>query len=96
MKAQTNMTNPILILEQIPGSDTADDPNSCGYGTIRFWQFNFDGEGGALVTYDEETELDLCFGEDLQYILFGNPGSGHRWYRPTGLNVTEPKRPTMF
>jgi hypothetical protein len=96
MKAETNMTNPILILEQIPGCDTVEEPNVYGYSTIRIWLFNYDGKGGALVTYENEAELNLCFGEDLQYILLGNPESGHRWYRPTNLNVPEPKRPTMF
>ena len=49
------------------------------------------------MTYEAETEFDLCFGEDLQYILCGDPVSGHRRYRPINLNLTEPKpkQPTM-
>lgn len=88
MKKVTNNTNPILILKKIPGSDTADEPNFHGYKTILIWQFNFDGEGAALVSYDDDLELDMCFGDDLQHILFGNPVSGHRWYRPANLNVS--------
>ena len=45
MKTATNMTNPILILEKIPGSNPG-ETNPCGYETIRIWQFNVDGEGG--------------------------------------------------
>ena len=81
------MTHPILILEQIPGSDTSDEPNVYGYRTILIWKFNFDGNGTAIVSYDEDSELHSCFGEDLEYILFGNPGSGHLWYRPTNLKL---------
>jgi hypothetical protein len=97
MKTTANLTNPILILKQIPGSNTPGEPTPCGYETIRIWHFNVDGKGGALVTYDAETEFDLCFGEDLQYILCGHPVSGHRQYRPINLNLTEPKpkQPTM-
>jgi hypothetical protein len=87
MKTKTTMTHPILILKKIPGSNTADDPNYYGYKTILIWQFNFDGEGSALVSYDDDLELDSIFGEDLQHILFGDSGSGHRWYRPVNLNV---------
>jgi hypothetical protein len=95
MKAPTYMTHPLLILEQIPGSDTPDEPNAYGYGTILIWQFNFDGNGTAIVSYDDNSELDSCAGEDLEYILFGDPGSGHRWYRPTNLKVPEPSVPIM-
>jgi hypothetical protein len=76
------MINPILILEQIAGSDTSDEPNVYGYETIRILVFNFDGRGTALVSYDDNAELDSISGADLDYILLGNPGSGHRWYRP--------------
>ena len=94
----TNLTNPILILRKIRGSNTADEPNPYGYGTIQIWQFNYDGKGAALVTYDNETELDSISGEDLDYILCGDPGSGHRWYRPINFHMTVPKSkmPTMF
>lgn len=95
MKAPNHMTHPILILEQIPGSDTSEEPNVYGYGTISIWQFNFDGEGAALVSYDDDSELDLCFGKDLEFVLFGNPWSGHRWYRPTNLNVPDASMPMM-
>lgn len=87
MKAATSMINPVLILEQIPESDISARPNPYGYGTIRIWQFNFDGRGTALVSYDDDAELDSCSDEDLQYILFGNPENGHRWYSPTNLNI---------
>jgi len=97
MKAETDMTNPILILEKIPGSATTEEPNAYGYETIRIWQLNYDGNGTAIVTYDDETELNLCYGADLNYILFGNPGSGHRWYRPFNLGgMLEPKKPAIF
>ena len=96
MNTPTNMMNPILILEKIPGSDTV-EPNVYGFETIRIWQFDFDGQGGALVTYDDNSEFDACYGESLYYLLFGNPGSGHRWYRPANLGgMPEPKMPTMF
>lgn len=88
MKTETKMIYPILTLEQIPGSDTADEPNAYGYGTISIWQFNFDGTGSALVTHDDDAELDSYSDEDLQNILFGNPFSGHRWYRPTNLKIS--------
>jgi hypothetical protein len=97
MKADTNMTNPILILKKIPGSDTSTEPNAYGYEIIRIWLLNYDGNGAALVTYDDESELNMCHGADLNSILLGNPGSGHRWYRPANLGgVPEPKMPTMF
>lgn len=89
MKAHTRLTHPILILEQIPGSDTSDEPNVYGYGTILIWQFNFDGDGSALVTHDDVAELDSYSDKDLQYILFGNPFSGHRWYRPINPYVAD-------
>jgi hypothetical protein len=89
MKPTINTINPILILEQIPGSDTSDDPNVYGYETIRVWVFNFDGWGTALVSYDDDAELNSISGEDLDYILLGNPGSGHRWYRPTTHNLAD-------
>jgi hypothetical protein len=93
MKAPTRLTHPILILEQIPGSDTSDEPNVYGYEAILIWQFNFDGKGTALVSHDDDAELNFYSGEDLEYILFGDPGSGHRWYRPTNLNVPAPSMP---
>ena len=66
MKALTRLTHPILILEQIRGSDTSDEPNVYGYGTILIWKFNFDGNGTAIVSYDDNSELESCFGEDLE------------------------------
>jgi hypothetical protein len=76
------INNPILILEEIPGSDTSDAPNVYGYKTIQILAFNFDGRGSALVSFDDDAELDSISSVDLNYILFGDLGSGHRWYRP--------------
>ncbi len=89
MKPTINIINPVLTLEQIPGSDTADEPNAYGYETIRIWVFNFDGDGSALVTHDDDAELDSYSDKDLQNILFGNPFSGHRWYRPINPYVAD-------
>ena len=91
MKPEPMKMHPIIVLEQIPGSNTAENPNTCGYETILIWKFNFDGDGSALVSYDDSPELDFCSGIDLQYMLLGNPGNGHRWYQPVNLSLAAPR-----
>lgn len=75
------LTEPILTLEMIPGSSELQH-NVYGFEHIHIWCFNYDGKGAAIITFDDEDELNSLFGKDLDYILFGDPGSGVRWYRP--------------
>jgi len=83
------MKAPLLILKEIPGSDTPANPKTYGYDTIRIWQFNYDGQGTALVSYDNNNELESLSGDDLHLILCGDPGNGHRWYQPVNLCVDD-------
>jgi len=75
-----NMKQPVLILKKL-----TDDGNFIGFDTIRIWQFNFDGEGTALLSFDSEDELSSMYGMDLNFILCGDPVSGQRCYRPVNL-----------
>lgn len=78
---------PVITLCMIPNSSTAEHPNAYGYEFIHFWQFNVDGQGEALVTYDDSDEFHGISGDDLVSVLHGDPGSGHRWYRPVNLST---------
>lgn len=64
---------PTLTLRKI-----RDDGNFIGFDTIEIVQFNFDAQGGALALVDGE--LELYSGDDLEHILFGDPGDGTRYY----------------
>ena len=75
-----DMKHPSLILEKL-----TDDGNFIGFDTIRIWQFNFDGEGTALLSFDSEDELSIMYGMDLNFILCGDPVTGQRCYRPVNL-----------
>ncbi len=82
------MTQPILILKEIPGSSTPKHHNVFeGYETIRIWHFNYDGKGSAIVSYDDEEELNMMAEGDLYMVMCGDPGSGHRWYKPLNLSL---------
>ena len=72
-----------MLLEKI-----TDEGNVFGHDTIEILVFNYDGKGGAIVRYDGEQEIVRLFGVDLDHVLFGDPGSGDRWYRPR-LPATE-------
>lgn len=64
-----------MLLEKI-----ADEGNVYGHDTIEILVFNYDGKGGAIVRYDGKEEIDSLSGADLDYVLFGHPVSGDRWY----------------
>ena len=72
---------PLLTMVQIPEMA---DCNPYGWKEIHFYAFNVDGQGFALVSYDDELEFDYCHMNDLCIILAGDPGDGWRWYRPKG------------
>jgi len=80
------MEKPLLILKKI-----TDKENSYGYDTIRIWQFNYDGEGTALVSFDNEAEFDTLHRNDVFCVLCGSPFDGHRCYRPVNLAFTSKK-----
>ncbi len=65
-----------MLLEKI-----ADEGNVYGHDTIEILVFNYDGTGGAIVRYDGGEEIESLSRADLDYVLFGDPGSGDRWYR---------------
>jgi hypothetical protein len=73
------MTKPLLTLVADPAATTHNNPY--GYGKIHFWVFNYDGNGSALVTHDDEVEFDAYGKVDVDNILMGDPGTGVRWYR---------------
>lgn len=73
------MKEPILTLRMDRDAGKI-QPNPYGYERIHIWCFNYDGKGGAIATFDEATEFESIYGNDLDYILFGDPGSGIRWY----------------
>ncbi len=75
-----NMKQPVLILKKL-----TDEGNFIGFDTLRIWRFNFDGEGTALLSFDNEDELHIMYGKDLNFILCGDPVTGHRCYRPINL-----------
>ena len=69
---------PILTMKAIPNK-WAD--NVHGYERIHFLAYNYDGNGTALVRFDDQRDLHAFGGLDLIHILLGDPGSGDRWYR---------------
>ena len=70
---------PLLTMVAIPEMA---DSNPYGWKEIHFYAFNVDGQGFALVSYDDELEFGYCDKNDLWMILAGDPGDGWRWYRP--------------
>ncbi len=60
----------------------SDEGNAYGFEFVHILAFNYDGKGGTIVRHDDEQELDYCHGNDLDRILFGDPGTGHRCYMP--------------
>ena len=73
-KVQKAVPPALLILLK-----TSDDGNAYGFECIEVLQFNYDGQGSALVRMDGE--LDSLHPNDLDYVLHGNE-DGVRWYRP--------------
>ena len=55
-----------------------DENNVIGFDIIEIIQFNYDGKGGALVKNDGI--LDSYVLIDLDYILFGDSGTGEKYY----------------
>jgi len=55
-----------------------DDGNAYGFDMIEVLEFNYDGEGHAIIK--EDGELAFCHKNDLNLIMFGDPGSGEKWY----------------
>lgn len=75
------LTKPILTLEIIPESNEIQQ-NVFGYERISIYHFNYDGKGSAIASFDDNDELESIGNIDLDEILFGDAGSGIRWYRP--------------
>jgi hypothetical protein len=57
---------PVLTLLKV-----RDDGNIYGWDRIHILHFNFDGNGAALVRYDDEQDLNRLEPGDLECILFG-------------------------
>ncbi|HQU80640.1 MAG TPA: hypothetical protein PLU47_14355 [Azonexus sp.] len=75
---------PILTLVKNPETD---DRNYFGFDKIHIYAFNFDGEGGALVSHDNEPGFSSYHGRDLHNLLCGHAVDGTRLYLPEpGLN----------
>lgn len=56
-----------------------DEGNSYGFDLIEIIKFNYDGEGSAIAK--EDGELCSIHPNDLDIIMFGDPGSGEKYYR---------------
>jgi len=56
-----------------------DEGNVYGYEIIEIIQFNYDGKGSAITKVDGE--LDSYNLIDLNTIMFGDPGSGDKYYK---------------
>ena len=67
---------PIIVLKKI-----SDDGNAYGFGKIEIIQFNYNGNGDAIVRHDGG-QLESLGKQDLDLVLFGDPGNGDRWYAP--------------
>ena len=64
---------PAVTLQKI-----RDENNAYGFDIIEILVFNYDGSGAAICRFDGE--LDSIRGDDLHYVLFGDPWTGERWY----------------
>src|ERR1035437_6895460 len=73
------LTKPILTLIKDPAANEIQD-NPYGFDPIHVWCFNYDGEGSAIATYGDAPDLEDIPSNDLYLLLFGDPGSGVRWY----------------
>ncbi len=67
---------PIMVFKKIE-----DEGNSLGYDKIEILTFNYDGSGSALALLDGE--LGSVDKDELSCVLFGDPGSGDRYYELT-------------
>lgn len=59
---------PLIVLEKIPEKD---DENIYGFDKVTIWYFNYDGQGNALVTFDDDENFNLLGKGDLDGVLFG-------------------------
>jgi hypothetical protein len=57
----------------------SDEGNAYGFETIEIIKFNYDGKGGAICICDGEMMSFMII--DLDFILFGRPGDGQKWYK---------------
>ena len=71
---------PLFVLEK-----TSDENNGYGYSRIELLCLNYNGQGGAIARFDNEAELNHITAGDLDFMLFGDPGDGDRWYRMVSL-----------
>lgn len=55
-----------------------DEDNVYGFDIIEILKFNYDGEGSAIGKFDGE--LESIHVNDLEIIMFGDPGSGDKYY----------------
>jgi len=69
------------MTDSIVFEKTEAEGNVLGHDKIEIVEFNYDGNGSALVRWDSDPDLDSLGGEDLDLVLFGDPGSGTRFYR---------------
>ena len=74
------LEEPIISLVADPKANLI-QPNVYGYDRIDIWCFNYDGQGTALITTDDDPEFTGLHRMDLDEILFGEPVDGVRWYR---------------
>ena len=77
------MKEPLVSLRVDHDADKI-QPNPYGYEHIHIWHFNYDGNGTALVTFDDSTDFETFHSNDLDHILIGDPESGLRWYHRVG------------
>ena len=70
-----------LVLEEyiVKFKKIKDEGNCYGFDLIEIIKFNYDGEGSALVKQDGE--LSSYCSSYLDIIMFGDPGSGEKFYQ---------------
>ena len=69
------------MTDSIVFEKTEAEGNVLGHDKIEIVEFNYDGKGSALVRWDSDPDLSSLQGEELDLVLFGDPGSGTRFYR---------------
>jgi hypothetical protein len=57
------------------------DGNAYGHDKIDIVSLNYDGDGSAIAINDDNGTLEHYALVDLEMILFGDPGTGDRWYK---------------
>ncbi len=59
----------------------SDEGNAYGFNRIDIIALNYDGDWGAIARNDDSETLDYYALIDLELVMFGDPGTGERWYK---------------